>query len=102
MTAGLIVTIALILLTGLRYGADSRDGRDWRRWDRSRLRTGYTRRHSPLRDLRRLGRAIRSVHEGHTQAWECYLRAQRPWESRSMRWSRGLGGWRLDGDKLPR
>lgn len=101
MNAVLIALLAVLALSGLRYGADTRDGRDWRRGPQPRT-SGYRRQHSLPADLRRLARSIRDSYRAQNDLWERYFRAQRPWESRTLRWTRDHRGWRLEGDTMPR
>lgn len=88
-----LVAVA-ILAAVIRYGADSRDGQDWRN---GMLRPGPVRRpHRPSQDLKKVVRRIRAAHQRQVALHERYLERQRPWMSRRMHWKgKHLMGWLL-------
>ncbi len=102
--------LALLALAAWRYGADSRDGRDWQQPTRDSRpdRPTYRRAHTPGADLasvrRGIGRLVAAVADAHRQQvtmWERYLELQRPWERDALRWVRTRRGWVLDGRVAP-
>lgn len=82
--------VALAVL-GPLFGADSRDGRDWRP-------TGPTRR-SALRPPRR----IRAFWRRQVRLWERVLTAHQPWRGQDdpLRWRHDGDQWILDGSTAP-
>lgn len=87
-TAGLLIVFLLVVVVlGPLYGADSRDGRDWRP-------TGPR----PQRKHRGVAeRARRQV-----ALWDAYLTANQPWrEQGPLRWRRIGDQWLLEGDTPP-
>ncbi|MGW0658674.1 hypothetical protein [Streptodolium elevatio] len=87
-TAGLLIAfLVVVVVLGPLFGADSRDGRDWRP-------TG------PRPERKRVGvveRARRQV-----ALWDAYLAANQPWrEEGPLRWRRIGDEWRLEGDTPP-
>lgn len=82
--------VALAVL-GPLFGADSRDGRDWRP-------TGPTRTPGP----RPPGR-IRAFWRRQVRLWERVLTAHQPWRGQGdpLRWRRDGDRWILDGSTAP-
>ncbi len=112
MTNLVLVTSLISLLTVAvwRYGADSRDGRDWQRAADPAVagRAPYRRAHTPAADLVSVGRSIRRLvaaivefHRAQTDLWERYHAAQRPWETERLHWARTRRGWVLRGRCAP-
>jgi hypothetical protein len=109
---GLVIAAAILALMGAtawRYGADSRDGRDWR-IDRPLGPDGpaYRRAHTLGADLaslrRRIGRlmaGIADLHRDQVTMWEHYFAVGRPWERDLLRWVRTGRGWVLRGHVAP-
>lgn len=85
-TVAIIFFVAVAVL-GPRFGADSRDGRDWQP---TGPRSGGRR--SAARE-----RAKRQV-----ALWEAYLTAHHPWRERGpLQWREVDGEWMLEGDTPP-
>ncbi len=94
-----------------RYGADSRDGQDWRTRSDGRMPpevAAYHREHSPARDLATICRmlhraAIAFVEFNRAQVdmRERHLRSQQAWDADELRWVETSDGWRLDGRIVP-
>ncbi|MCF2527615.1 hypothetical protein [Yinghuangia soli] len=81
---GFLVALAVL---GPFFGADSRDGRDWRPTGR--------------RAAARTGR-VRALAKRQVVLWDAYLTADQPWRERGpLRWRRAGGAWVLDGDTPP-
>ncbi len=107
LAAGLL---ALLALAAWRYGADTRDGRDWSSAGRGAgpQAPGYRRAHSPGADVaavrRRIGRLVAAVADAHREQvtmWERYIALQRPWHKDRLRWVRTRRGWILEGRVAP-
>jgi hypothetical protein len=123
---GLLVVAAFVVLAllTLRYGADSRDGADWRSRDSwldnavSRRRRTASSTHgrrtvsSDLRALvgllRRLGQWSLRAWDRQERAWGACWRAHQPWRgddladrNDELHWRQVNGGWRLVGRLLP-
>lgn len=96
VVTGIVISLVMLAILGLwmRYGADSRDGQDWRP---GMVRPGPVRRpHRPGEDLRTMARRIRAAHERQVALHERYLARQRPWLSARLRWKGSrLVGWLL-------
>jgi hypothetical protein len=94
VVTGIVISLVAVAILALviRYGADSRDGRDWRS---DMLRPGPARRpHRPAEDLKKVVRRIRAAHQRQVALHERYLERQRPWLSRRLHWKgRHLMGW---------
>lgn len=109
----LVLVISLISLLALavwRYGADSRDGRDWQRAADPAVpgRAPYRRAHTPASDLASVGRqigrlasAIAEFHRAQIDLWERFHASQRPWETERLHWARTRRGWVLRGRVAP-
>lgn len=106
---GLVIGTAVVALLGLaasRYGADTRGGREWARWQ-PRAESGYRRAHLVRGDLRSvhraLGRARRAVVVGHRLTAASHgapLPARWVGPARHLHWVRGADGWRLSGGSI--
>src|SRR5882757_6725709 len=84
---GLLIVVGLIALALLapRYGADLRDGSDWR-YQRDRSLAGRGRRHTPKSDLAALGGWMSGLGgllarrwDAQERAWGAAWRAHQPW-----------------------
>jgi len=96
----LLVIVALVGIAAWRYGADSRDGRDWKpaSFPPAARNDAYRRDHSLRRDLAAIHRLLsRSATAHHAQADRQGRHAQAHW----LRWTRTEQGWRLTGSVLP-
>lgn len=108
----MLLVVAMLVLGWVaivRYGADSRDGRDWlppAGGGSARPRLIPQRRNSPRRDflavlalLRRSGAGLVAFHRAQADLWERYLSL--PAEDAPLRWVRTGRGWRLAGRTVP-
>lgn len=83
-----IVFLVVVAVLGPFFGADSRDGRDWRP-------TGP-------RPERKRTKRVRERVRRQVALWDAYLTANQPWrEHGPMRWRDAGGTWVLDGDTPP-
>lgn len=114
---GLLVLVAFVVLAllTLRYGADSRDGADWRFRESWLDGTARRTRHTVTADLRAVVGLLRRLGQGAPRAWDRQERAwgacwqaHQPWRGDDLpdrcdelHWRRVNGGWRLVGRLLP-
>ncbi|HEY2206299.1 MAG TPA: hypothetical protein VGH99_17655 [Pseudonocardia sp.] len=109
LVVGLLITLALL---APRYGADSRDGRDWTAGRAARAARPVRR--TPGDDLRtlaglpgRIGTAVAGAWLRQERAWGAAWSAYQPWRGdeqprpTQLRWQRGRDGWRLVGSVAP-